>query len=538
MHSHAPLTRAAKHLFRHLHDENALRDNPLVRRFFDHNSGSVGSGCSGLNEIHRLVREGAEHCRAADLISGNDERAFRQHAIITLQCLEQRPIREVAAVLGISYRHCYRERADICRRVARYICELRKAQTLDHFWELDEFQLLANATLRRAELCDRNVAFRECDRLTHIANSPDQRIEALRINALVCLSFGDVGRAKATYSAAQSIFSGHLCADKAALPEVADARINLMGAKIADYLGETAQELCMAQRATLCLERIQTNAGTRIMELYAESLYDLGVAFCRSGDLERGYEYKVSAQANLRRVPASSHLRLRVAVDVWRLRNHLIMDSKSWYPSAQRLEGLTMAFEEAYTSGCTIEAILALDALTEFYALAGNAEESLRVARLAVLLYKKELNQLTGLRMSILIAARLLMWTQHWEYALSLLPSQDQAKNCGVYDRDLLSYLAAFEARALRHPWSMRPRGDNRSIFPPLMVGRQLLAAVTAHDLGRRRAAYALLEEAVPAAEALGSAPTLWSAYSAAAEVTGDGRFRRQANDLARLLTA
>ena len=105
MDSSASFAVAAKHLFRRLHDPRALRKNPLVRRFFeDATIGSVGPSrdAAVLANLHRLVREGADRCRDADLAAGKDESALRQHAIVTLQCIEQRSIRDVAATLGIS----------------------------------------------------------------------------------------------------------------------------------------------------------------------------------------------------------------------------------------------------------------------------------------------------------------------------------------------------------------------------------------------------------------------------------------------------
>jgi hypothetical protein len=172
---------AAKHLFRHLHEPRALRKNPLVRHFFE-SSAIDGLGHVRervvLDRIHNLVRQGAELCRSADLKAGKDERALRQYAIITLQCLEQRPIREIAAALGISYQYCYRERAKICRRVARYICECCDGAAPDYLPELDEFQILMDRTMHRATLAEMSAAFRDCDELIRIAPSAQQKIEA------------------------------------------------------------------------------------------------------------------------------------------------------------------------------------------------------------------------------------------------------------------------------------------------------------------------------------------------------------------------
>jgi len=196
---------AAKHLFRHLHEPRALRRNPLVRHFFESPAidglGHVRERAA-LDRIHNLVRQGAEHCRDADLMAGKDEFAARQYAIVT-QCLEQRPIREIAAALGISYQYCYRERAKICRRVARYICECSDAAAPGYLPELNEFQILMDRTIHRAAFAEMSAAFRECDDLIRVAPSAQQKIEALRTSAFISIGFGNIKRARDAYAMAQ-----------------------------------------------------------------------------------------------------------------------------------------------------------------------------------------------------------------------------------------------------------------------------------------------------------------------------------------------
>jgi hypothetical protein len=544
MHSDASFDTAAKHLFRHLHEERALWSNPLVCRFFDEtasgNSGYVRDR-SGLDQVHQLVRDGADRCRDADRIAGREERALRQHAIIMLQCLEQRPIQQVAAELGISYRHCYRERADICQRVARYIYEYNDASTLDHYLELDEFELLKDQTKHRTELGDMNAAFRESEDLIHVAPSARKKIEALRVSALVSLHFGEGQRAEDAYASAQELCADYLPAGPSRERDWAQACVDLIGSKLACYGANTAHALRMAQRAVSRLGLVQANAPPELKELQFEALYELGCAFCNTGNLERGYDHISAAEANLRRVrAASSSLRLRITVDVWRLRNHLVMNARSWYPSQQRLKGLMIAFEEAFASRLVSEAIAALDALAEHHALARNDDECLRACRFAILLAKQQPNARIRLETSVRLAARLL-WTRHWKYALSVLPAEDQLEGCSGYYRKLMSFVAAcaaFESHAFQDADALTSSEIDYEKNVPLTVGKQLVAAAAAHALGRRRNAYALIEEAVPAAEAIGSAPTILDAYGTAATITGDTRLRRRADDLARLLTA
>ena len=458
-----------------------------------------------------------------------------------LQCLKRRPIRQVAAELGISYRHCYRERADICQRVARLIYECNDASTLDYYLQLDEFKLLTDRIKHRAESGDMNTAFRESENLIHAAPSAREKIEALRVSALISLHFGEDQRAEAAYASAQEFCADYLAADLSPERDWAQACVDLIGSKLASYRADFAHALRMAQRAVSRLGLAQASVVREPADLQIEALYELGCTFRNTGNLERGYHHIAAAEANVRYCRAvSSSLRLRIIVDLWRLRNHLVMSAGSWYPSQQRLRGLTIAFEEAFASGLVSEAIVALDGLAEHYALARNDDECLRVCRLAILLAKQQANARIRLETSVRLAARLL-WTRHWKYALSVLPAEDQREGCSAYYHELLSFVAAcvaFETRAFQDIDTLTSRDADYEKNFQLTVGQKLIAAGAAHALGRQRNAYALIEEAVPAAEAIGSAPTILEAYSVAAKVTGDTRLRRRAGELARLLGA
>jgi hypothetical protein len=235
----------------------------------------------------------------------------------------------------------------------------------------------------------------------------------------------------------------------------------------------------------------------------------------------------------------SPRLRTRVAAAVWRLRNHLLMNSKSWRPSWQRLEGLILAFEQAYAAGALFEAADALDTLAEYHAFAGNDAECLRTARLAALLAKQQPNERMRAQISISVAITLLS-TKYWECASPLFPNAPQLDSCDAYHYEFASYFAAKRALRLQNfqdAWLLAHREDNRRENSSLAVSRKLLAAAAAHKLGRRRDAGALIDATIPIAERLGSAPILRDAYSVAAEVTGDVRFERHAAEVALLLS-
>jgi tetratricopeptide (TPR) repeat protein len=258
------------------------------------------------DRIHALVRQGVDYCRDASLLEGKGERALRQHTIIMRQCLERRPIREVAKALGISYHHCYRERASICRRVARFICEYNGAPTLDYLDDLDEFRLLMDRTERRAASGDRNAAFQECDHLVLVAPSAPQKIEALRFSSSISLNFGDIDQAKRALATASALREQQRVIESTLPWVMAQSCIDLMESELAYYASNIDEALGCAHRARSQLEQLPTDASLHVKELYVESLLEIAAILWNIGKLESAYEHISSAEANLRYVRATS----------------------------------------------------------------------------------------------------------------------------------------------------------------------------------------------------------------------------------------
>jgi hypothetical protein len=539
MDSRASFASAAKHLFRHLHDAEALRKNPLVRSYFGNGAGglSKGSDAAALARIHDVVRRGVERCRDADLLEGRDERAFRQHAIVTLQCIERHTMREVAATLGISYAQCYRERAAICRRVARYIAERDEGPVLEQLPAIDEFRFLANQALHRAESGDAAAALQQCDELIRDAPSAQEKIEALRISASVSVQFGEFDRANAARAMAQALWAEHLAKESSSASAIARACIDLISVDLAMH-GDVNNILPAATSATRRLEPFLARAPMRIRELHVESLVNLGLTVANLGSFEKGFDYVVEAEALLERVrPASAQLRSWAMVETWRGRNRLLMSSRHWLPAWQREQGLTRAFENAYSSGAFAGAIRALVALTEHHAFAGNDDEALCAARGAVSLAKRHPSARVSAHTSISAVLPLLS-TQHWSEGTALLPSPAQLAVMDAYHRDAFTYCLA--VRALRsHAFGEALNlANGGGSFPGMAVRMRLVAAAAAHALEHKREARSLIEEGVAVAEAHRSAPILRDAYSLASQIVPDARFKRQAREIGRLLTA
>ena len=534
---------AAKHLFRHLHEPHALRRNPLVRRLFaDATIGGLGIARDRmvLDRIHELVRRAANHCRDSDLAAGKDEQPLRQHAIVTQQCLGRRPIREVAAALGISYRHCYRERADICRRIAGYINEHNDAFAApDDFPELDQFQLLVSRTLQRAAVSDTITAFRECDALLGFAESAQQKVQALCTKVSVATHFGDFERAEKYNSAARALCAEHSPRTSTSSWNVTRASLDVTEAQLAYCQGQKLRHLRLARGAALRLEPVQWNAPQHVKELYTETLHTVGTGFANLGDLETGHQYYSLAVATMCRsriMPIV--LRSRIILQFWKSSNFLLMGSGSWYPSSERLEGLSSAFELAYSSGAHLEAIDALIAIAQHHAFAGNDEGTLAAARLAFSLVKQQQSERIRAQTSVQLAT-MLQSTRYSSKAATFLP--DTLSHCDVYHRELACYVAAKRAllsSRYEDAWRLAKAAVDARLnkYLVLAVRQRTVAATAAHKLGRARESQAMIESVISDAEKLRSAPVLRDAYRAAAEITQETRFGLLADELTRLI--
>ena len=545
MDSSASLKVAVKHLFRHLHDPRALRKNALVRRYFQEvalgSLGSVNDDRRALAKIHEQIRRGAEYCRDNDVASGNVGRALRQHAIILRQCLGKRPIREVAAELGISYYHCYRERAAICRRVAEYIGGSNEAAVSQPGLHLDEFRLLVDHVKYRATFSSNRAAVNAFEEFVAVAPSVQQKIEALRAAAERSIDVRNVAWAEQAYARARSLIAENLSSAPDETRGVAEAHADLLGYTLAGYRGTNSRAFHLASRAVERLEPIHDNAAPEVRELYTESLIDLAIAFWAFGATETAYNHVVRAERSLCFIPATSYaLRARVIASLWKLRNYLLLSASAYYPSGQRLEGIANAFQLAYGSGSIGEAVDALVLIAEHHAFAGNDDEALRAGRFAIFLAKQQQDSLMSVQVPLDIAVRLLS-TRHWQYAGSLVREAQRSVNLDAYHRQLLSYFKAesvIRRRNFRAAFSLAKGTGDQQLGATLVVRTQLVAARAAYELERRREARSLIEVAIPAAESLHSAPILRDAYRVAARVTGDSKYERQASEVARLLAS
>jgi hypothetical protein len=532
---------SVKHFFRHLHDPRALRRNALARRFFEEalQESRPGGDRIVLARLHRLVREAAQRCRDVDVRDGKGDRALRRHAIFVRQCLEQRSVPEVAAALGISIYHCYRERAAICLRVAYLIAEQSKSPTVDQIYSLDEFRVQMDSTIRQASFGNKDAVLRCCEDLLQLAASTEQKVEVLRLFLTTALEFGQGDRAQRAYVDARRLCNESLSPGGTNEWCLTRSCVDLMESELAYYHGDVGRALSAAHRASVSLQRRLGDAPTHMRELFVHSLLVSTEILWGNGDTEKAYEHIAAAEVNLRHVRATSvALRTRVTAGFWRVRQPLLLSSRGWCPSSQRLQGLMTAFELAYGAGMLTDAADVLADLTHFHAIAGNADDALRSGRSTMLLARQSGNKNRQAKTSIAVAVDLLS-TKNWRHAHALLPHREQAASYDPASLAAFSYfdvVYALKARNFVKAWELAVRGINRNVSPRSVLRHQLVAAVAGQELNRRAEARKLVEEILPGAQKLAFASVLRDAYAVAARVIGEPRFARKARELTHLI--
>jgi hypothetical protein len=122
---------AVKHLFRHLHEYRRLRTNPIAAKLFA--EWNVETSAAGqrraVARLRLLVVKTNRDLYARGNRSSDGDRGERQYKLAELLYDEGRSIAEVARTLGISLKHCYRERAKISARIASAIVSAERAIT-------------------------------------------------------------------------------------------------------------------------------------------------------------------------------------------------------------------------------------------------------------------------------------------------------------------------------------------------------------------------------------------------------------------------
>ncbi|MGA8533495.1 MAG: hypothetical protein WB615_05255 [Candidatus Tumulicola sp.] len=493
-----------------------------------------------LEHIHELIRNAAERYRDRGCKAGRDQSTLLEYKILTMQCLERRPIREVAAALGISSYYCYRRRANICRHVARDLLEYENDPRLDFLSDIDEFQLLLDVARHGSVLDDIRPTLLICERLISSAQTSRQRIEALRMQANTFLRAGNLCGALKPRTEAMAVLRAeelHCSPDER---DLLVALVDLLDCRIERFRANKVEALCLARRSASLLKVSHLRATPSIKWLYVESLFELTATLCNIGDFEQAYDSIKQAESNLEHLgPSATWLHARVMVMLWRLRSNLLLSSNIWCPSSQRVRGLVAAFKQACLVGALAESTEALVGLTDHYAWAGKDAEALNAARAALLISRQQ-SERARLHAAIRLGLSLSI-TRFRERALSMLPDPSQLECCDEFHRSTLTYLMAEKALSngrFDSAWALASRPNDTSEYTTLTISRWLVAAASAHELGRMHDARALVERAIPAAERSGVAPILRDAYLVGAKITNNRRMQRRSKEVANVLAS
>jgi hypothetical protein len=244
---------AVRHLFRHLGDAPALRQNPLTGSFFERAKTSRSTHAV-VADIRGAIHEAAARCYRDDVNAGQPARAEHQLAIVKAICAHV-PAKQSMAQLGLSSRQYYRDRVAICRRVAKLVASAQRTASsrLDVGEPLDFLLQRAGALIEQGFS---DMASSELERALAQTETPQVKIAALLELSKAAVASGSVERAGETLSAANALLARLGEADGAARLRERARYISVRVARAAGKYGDA----CSLLDAVVGLERPRLGA--------------------------------------------------------------------------------------------------------------------------------------------------------------------------------------------------------------------------------------------------------------------------------------
>jgi hypothetical protein len=527
---------AAKHLFRHFHDVKVLRANPIAAPFLEPPSSaeSPSPARRGLAELRAHVLQLAERFQAEDEKAGFGVRAARRLAILKRHYFDGVPMQAAARALNVSVKHCYRERAAICLRIARALS--RDGTDVAVSAAEDGFYFLLDRLLAFGGQGP-STAVEACEYLRSVAKTPSQRLAAEQAYLILAIRSGDRPSAQAAYARATRLHAEQLPGLTAELERTAEARMNYLASELAYSHGQTDIALAAAHRAVEHLESGPIERTPHADALQVRARFNLCALLWARGDLASAYDTLSATAARCGRLVPSASIRIRVDATIWKLRTYLLLNNA--FTSQARIEGLMDARDRALGSGALYEAIDAMVAITECHVFARRDARALQSAR-ATLRLVASAPPLMQMKVALDLGVRLLS-TKFWPQALDMLPDERLLHRLDDYRTQLLSYaiaLAALRSGDIEKAWRFSAADPTRDRWVNLDVRRGLVASESAYLLGHKAQAYEAAEAAVVAAEQLGAAPLLRDAYEVSGRILGRPRVGAQAQEIGRILAA
>jgi len=516
---------AVRHLFRHVRDVDALRQNPLVHTFFDNTH--AGQDLAVLKEIHaRILRESAALCNKPKE-PGSQER--RRHAIIVALCAGE-SVSDTIVRLGLSRRHYYRERHAISTDVSRAIMQTTP-MAATRVEVGDPLRLL----ITRAErLVDQGFA---------------NKAATLLEEAWSCAPEGDTKSALRFELAAALIAGGHT--DRAA-DLLMKAAVSPIEPKAEPVDGERLRDRQVLVEATLAMEIGRDSEARRALEQIAkrqilddradetelDTILRCGDWYCGCARFPEARRMLNHAHRLYRRlVRPSARLQIGIAL----LAASCAEDASNEFSLEHHWlkEALTLSI----SSGSAERAIDAISSLIFYCVSVGCDDEAYEYAKYGLATAKttegSRLLEMIGIQIAVMLVK-----TRHWRNVANLLfevedlalPKSFRWALLKQAQGNLLTRAGRYrEAQSpLLQAYEVARSVKNRKLEGIVLRER----AVALHRIGSIAESAALMREAVEIAEEHHSAYTLWATCEAAARVSPDRRILRLAREARNALSS
>lgn len=530
------LDSATKHLFRHLDDWGKLQSNPIAQKHFA-DAAAVGGG-QALAYLRARVKDAAEEIRRELASADGQERVLRQLDIIRLQYFERRTIEDTAKLLGLSVKHCYRERAEACKLIALRLLRV-KAQVGLVTSNDDAFYIL----LDRFVAGDRrspNDNLRALRFLRGVAQSAHQEIAALHCSIEMALLIGERIEAQNAFSEAARLMAQHFRVIPPGLLSVVQASHEIAAWDLANYDGDGGRAFASAKASVMLISHAEHANTSYLRELKARAHFNLAMVLWSGGDLSGAYDALCRAVSFCGRRNLPHRLGIEGQGALWKVRGYLVATKTSNYRSQERLDGLREAYVNARDAAFPEQALEILLSIVECHAFAKRDDKALGAARAAIKLSRQVHNPLVHYRISIDVGLRLLA-TSVWREGLKFIPPQNALPHFTPYYSALATYataLCALRRGEFNETLTLLRSIGAKRFSASLDIRCQLLTAESAFRLGRSGIARETAEFAADAAERLGSAPLMNDAFAAAARICRKETFDSRAWEIARILAA
>ncbi len=508
---------SARHLFRHIDDEGALRRNPLLRSYFRiENGGRRGVLAAIRADILALTDAICDDLQS----NGLELQARRRREIVAALCAGKEAAK-TAAELGLSRSHYYRERQIICSRIARALGQAATTRDARSVVRDDALRLL----LRRAESLRDGGASNEAVRA--LEDGYSSVVDELAKSA--------VGLALAE----ELVFLGERERATELLGRSGNSLPLSKGNGSSEWLGDVwalnkariESQLSRDAAAASALERLAKRriAERRSDEITFDAAFLCGEWYRNSGN----YDEARKMLRHMRTMEQSSaHALAKRHIAIALLAGYCAESSTDEFGLVE--QSLRDALDLSIASGTLIGALLASSGLIRHAASRGRdeavyamAHEALRMARGA------DFGGFLGYVVAEIVDA--VLETRYWRAAAPLVFEAERIVAPGTLRHALLKHAQArYFMKAARHDkareamleaYGIAKKLANRRLEGIVLRDRAAMASGQ-KELGQRAD---LMREAVALVERFGSASDLATTYDAAARVLADRRILRLA---------